>query len=167
MIIPTWFPVGMAMYHANHPDGNYQMANRVQVFDPPRAISWEPGQDTGDGRLRFGGWVWRYDLTPAGPSETKVTLSYDWSAVPGFLRQHIGFPPFPPDHRATRCPTSPAWPPRDRIAGPQGPSPALWPGQAGPMTRPRKEGEAIRGRNACERRRFARNEKPTQGRRDP
>jgi hypothetical protein len=63
MIIPTWFPVGMAMYHANHPDGNYQMANRVQVFDPPRAISWEPGQDTGDGRLRFGGWVWRYDLT--------------------------------------------------------------------------------------------------------
>jgi hypothetical protein len=63
-----------------------------------RAISWEPGQDTGDGRLRFGGWVWRYDLAPAGPSETKVTLSYDWSAVPGFLRQHIGFPPFPPDH---------------------------------------------------------------------
>ncbi len=87
----------MAMYHADHPDGNYQMANRVQVFDPPHAISWEPGQDTGDGTLRFGGWVWRYDLAPA-PSGTKVTLSYDWSAVPGFLRQHIGFPPFPPDH---------------------------------------------------------------------
>jgi hypothetical protein len=36
------------MYRANpnHPDGNYQMANRVKVFDPPRAISWEPGQDT-------------------------------------------------------------------------------------------------------------------------
>jgi len=33
----------MAMYHANHSDGNYQMANRVQVFDPPHAISWEPG----------------------------------------------------------------------------------------------------------------------------
>jgi uncharacterized protein YndB with AHSA1/START domain len=29
----------IAMYHANHPDGNYQMANRLQVFDPPRAIS--------------------------------------------------------------------------------------------------------------------------------
>ena len=43
-------------------------------------------------------WVWRYDLAPAGPSETRVTLSYDWSAVPGSLRQHIGFPPFPPDH---------------------------------------------------------------------
>jgi uncharacterized protein YndB with AHSA1/START domain len=88
----------MAMYHAGHPDGNYPMANRVQVFDPPHAISWEPGQDTGDGGLRFGGWVWRYDLAPAGPSQTRVTLSYDWSAVPGFLRQHIGFPPFPPDH---------------------------------------------------------------------
>lgn len=90
----------MAMYHANHPDGNYQMANRIQVLDPPHAISWEPGQDTGDGSLRFGGWIWRYDLTPAGPSETTVTLSYDWSAVPGVLRQHIQFPPFSPDHLA-------------------------------------------------------------------
>jgi len=88
----------MAMYHPSRPDGNYQMANRVQVFDPPRAISWEPGQDTGDGNPRFGGWIWRYDLTPAGPSETEITLSYDWSAVPDFLRQRIGFPPFPPDH---------------------------------------------------------------------
>jgi uncharacterized protein YndB with AHSA1/START domain len=88
----------MGMYHANHPDGNYRMANRVQVFDPPQAISWEPGQDASDGDLRFGGWVWRYDLVPAGPSGTRVTLSYDWSAVPSSLRQHIGFPPFPPDH---------------------------------------------------------------------
>ena len=94
-------------------------------------------QDTGDGRLRFGGWVWRYDLAPTGPPETKVTLSYDWSAVPGFLRQHIGFPPFPPDHlgkslahlaglaaaspgsrtaRAQHCPSAwsgrPCWPSR-------------------------------------------------------
>jgi len=88
----------MRMYHPNHPDGNYQMANRVQVFDPPRAISWEPGQDASGGDLRFGGWVWRYDLTPAGPSGTRVTLSYDWSAVPSVIRQRIGFPPFPPDH---------------------------------------------------------------------
>ncbi len=88
----------MAMYHPNHPDGNYQMANRVQIFDPPNAIAWEPGYDSGDGGLRFGGWVWRYELTPAGPSETSVTLSYDWSAVPDVTRQHIGFPPFPADH---------------------------------------------------------------------
>ncbi len=35
----------MAMYHDNHPDKNYEMANRVVVFDPPRAIAWQPGQD--------------------------------------------------------------------------------------------------------------------------
>jgi hypothetical protein len=88
----------MAMYHPNHPDGNYQMANRVQIFDPPNAIAWEPGYDAGDGIVRFGGWVWRYDLTPAGAAETRVTLCYDWSAVPEATRQHIGFPPFPADH---------------------------------------------------------------------
>jgi uncharacterized protein YndB with AHSA1/START domain len=88
----------MSMYHENHPDGTYQMANRVQVFDPPSTISWEPGYDAGDGTLGFGGWTWRYDLTPAGPVNTAVTLSYDWSAVPESLREHIGFPPFPPEH---------------------------------------------------------------------
>jgi uncharacterized protein YndB with AHSA1/START domain len=88
----------MAMYHPNHPDGDYQMHNRVQSFDPPRTISWEPGYDAGDGTLSFGGWVWRYDLTPAGPSATTVTLTYDWSAVPEPVREHIGFPPFPLEH---------------------------------------------------------------------
>lgn len=88
----------VAMYHEDHPDGSYQMANRVLVFDPPSAISWEPGYDTGDGSLAFGGWTWRYDLAPAGPHETKATLTYDWSAAPDSLRKHIGFPPFRPDH---------------------------------------------------------------------
>ena len=88
----------MAMYHPNHPDGDYQIANRVQVLDRPNAISWEPGYDPGDGNLSFGGWVWRYDLTPAEPGSTEVILSYDWSAVPDSIRQNISFPPFPPDH---------------------------------------------------------------------
>ncbi|MCW2587399.1 MAG: polyketide cyclase [Frankiales bacterium] len=88
----------MAMYHAKHPDGGYQIANRVQVLDRPNAISWEPGYDTGDGSLSFGGWVWRYDLVVSGPGSTKVTLSYDWSAVPESIRQNFSFPPFPPDH---------------------------------------------------------------------
>ena len=88
----------MVMYHPNHPDGTYRVANRIQAFDPPNVISWEPGQDTDDGSLTFGGWVWRYDLTPSGPNESEVTLTYDWSAVPDSLRQHIGFPPFPADH---------------------------------------------------------------------
>ena len=63
-----------------------------------RRTPGEPGYDTDDGGLGFGGWVWRYDLTPVGPSETRVTLSYDWSAVPDVIRQHIGFPPFPVEH---------------------------------------------------------------------
>lgn len=88
----------MAMHHDNHPDGRYEMANRVQVFEPPTAISWEPGHDAGDGTLAFGGWVWRYDLVAAGPDKTTVTLTYDWSAVPDALRQHIQFPPFGHDH---------------------------------------------------------------------
>ena len=88
----------MGMYHANHPNGNYEMANRVQVLDPPHAISWEPGHDPGDGNLRFGGWIWRYDLRDETPSESHVTLTYDWSAVPPELREHIQFPPFDPAH---------------------------------------------------------------------
>jgi uncharacterized protein YndB with AHSA1/START domain len=88
----------MSMYHVNHADGNYETANRVVVFDPPSTISWATGYDAGDGTLRFGGWTWRYDLTPSGPSNTTVTLSYDWSAVPDDIRERIGFPPFPPEH---------------------------------------------------------------------
>lgn len=88
----------MSMYHPGHPDGSYRMANRVQVFDRPNTISWEPGNEGADGAASFPGWVWRYDLTPAGPSKTTVTLAYDWSAVPDPIRERIGFPPFPPDH---------------------------------------------------------------------
>ena len=57
----------MAMYHDNHPDKTYEMANKVVVHDPPHAIAWEPGQDVeGDGNLSFGGWIWRYDLKAWG-----------------------------------------------------------------------------------------------------
>jgi len=89
----------MAMYHPNHPNGNYEMANLVEAFDPPHAISWKPGYDPGDGNLRFPGWIWRYDLASLGPSGTEVTLSYDWSAVPEVVRQTgPEFPPFSPGH---------------------------------------------------------------------
>src|ERR687884_202533 len=74
----------MSMYHVNHPDGNYQTANRVQIFDPPSTISWEPGYDADDGTLRFGGWIWRYDLTPAGPS------LWPAAGVAGAGRQPLG-----------------------------------------------------------------------------
>ena len=89
----------MAMYHENHPDKNYEMANRVEVFDEPRAIAWQPGQESSEtGELSFGGWIWRYDLEATGPSHTTVTLTYDWSAVPPRVREYIQFPPFGQDH---------------------------------------------------------------------
>jgi hypothetical protein len=89
----------MAMYHENHPDKDYKMANQVETFDEPRAIAWKPGTESPEtGELSFGGWIWRYDLEAKGPSQTTVTLTYDWSAVPAPIREHIGFPPFGPDH---------------------------------------------------------------------
>jgi hypothetical protein len=89
----------MDMYHAARPDGDYQVVNKVQTLDPPRAIGWLTGQEKGDGQLEFGGWIWRYDLVPLGPSETAITLTYDWSAVPQFIRDRgIPFPPFGPEH---------------------------------------------------------------------
>ncbi|MFE9537349.1 polyketide cyclase [Streptomyces sp. NPDC006691] len=88
----------MDMYHPNHPDGNYQVVNKVQVLEPPRAIGWLTGSRNDSGDLEFGGWTWRYDLVPLGPSETAVTLTYDWSAVPERIREYIQFPPFGPEH---------------------------------------------------------------------
>ncbi len=88
----------MAMYHENHPNKDYEMANRVEVLDPARAIAWQPGQESETGELGFGGWQWRHDLEPTGPSQTKVTLTYDWSAATPEVREFIQFPPFGPDH---------------------------------------------------------------------
>ncbi len=89
----------MAMYHPDHPNKNYEMANQIEVFDPPHAISWKPGYDPGDGNLQFGGWIWRYDLAPIDSSLTETKLSYDWSAVPEEVRRTgPAFPPFPANH---------------------------------------------------------------------
>ncbi|MGH3240923.1 MAG: hypothetical protein ACRDNL_11110 [Spirillospora sp.] len=88
----------MEMYHPGHPDGDYRTANKVHVFDAPNAIGWFTGTEDADGRLDFGGWFWRYDLAPVGPSETEVTLTYDWSAVPQSIREYLRFPPFGPAH---------------------------------------------------------------------
>ncbi|HYD08928.1 MAG TPA: SRPBCC family protein [Acidimicrobiales bacterium] len=89
----------MAMHHPDHPDGVYETANRVEVFDPPAAIAWLTGtEDPETGELAFGGWWWRYDLAPAGSTQTTVTLTYDWSDVPARIRAYLSFPPFPPEH---------------------------------------------------------------------
>jgi hypothetical protein len=95
----------MGMYHDNHPQKYYEMANRVEVFEPPHAIAWLPGQGpnergnlVGSPRLDFGGWLWRYDLRAAGDARTDVTLTYDWSGVPQEKREFIQFPPFERSH---------------------------------------------------------------------
>ena len=92
------------MFHDNHPNKIYDMSNRVEVLDRPRAIAWQPGQGPDDrgnlmpgADLDFGGWIWRYDLEPAGTDQTTVTLTYDWSGVPPGQRD-IQFPPFPVSH---------------------------------------------------------------------
>ena len=66
------------------------------MLDPPHAIGWLPGSEK-SGHLEFGGWFWRYDLTPLGPSETEITLTYDWSAVPQSVREFLHFPLFGPE----------------------------------------------------------------------
>lgn len=91
----------VAMYHENHPDGDYEIANLVVAFDEPRTIAWKPGTESPEtGELSFGGWIWRYDLEATGPSQTTVTLTYDWSAVPAHIREYLQFPPFPQEHFA-------------------------------------------------------------------
>ncbi|MDI2031557.1 SRPBCC family protein [Saccharopolyspora sp. TS4A08] len=89
----------MDMYHPDARDGDYQVVNQVHVLDAPRAIGWRTGYDPeGDGNLEFGGWFWRYDLEPKSPNATRITLTYDWSAVPNTIRDHLEFPPFPKTH---------------------------------------------------------------------
>jgi hypothetical protein len=90
----------MAMHHPNHPDEDYETANLLEVFDAPRAIGWKTGTESETGELTFGGWTWRYDLEATGPSQTKVSLTYDWSAVGPEVREYLHFPPFPPEHLA-------------------------------------------------------------------
>ncbi|RJQ75418.1 polyketide cyclase [Pseudonocardiaceae bacterium YIM PH 21723] len=88
----------MDMYHPKHPDGEYQVVNKVVVFDPPHAIGWMTGEQQDGGEPKFAGWIWRYDLLPLGPHETEVTLGYDWSAVPQSVREYLEFPMFGPEH---------------------------------------------------------------------
>ena len=89
------FAVNMFLEQAG---GHYVMHNLVTEFDEDRTIAWLPGQLDDSGTHSPGGWFWRYDLAPLGPSETEVTLTYDWSAVPQDIREYLEFPPFGPEH---------------------------------------------------------------------
>ena len=98
----------MGMYHDNHPNKHYEMANRVEVFDQPRAIAWQPGAGTGRPRqLRrsrrrpsstSAAGSGATTSRPVGDDRTEVTLTYDWSGVPPERREAISFPPFDVSH---------------------------------------------------------------------
>ena len=88
----------MVMYHPGHPDGRYRTANQIRELHPPHAIAWATGTEDAEGRLSFGGWVWRYDLAPAPARGTQVRLTYDWSGATRQARKVIEFPPFDAHH---------------------------------------------------------------------
>ena len=86
----------MSMY-LEEMGGDYVIANLVTVFEPDRTIEWKPGRLDAKGRHEAAGWSWRYDLRPDGGA-TDVTLTYDWSATPQFVRDGFSrMPPFGPD----------------------------------------------------------------------
>ncbi|QIK67835.1 ATPase [Nocardioides sp. HDW12B] len=85
---------GMDMHHPSV--GDYVIHSAVTVFEPGRAIAWQPGQYDEQGAWGSGGWWWRYDLEPVGDG-TRVSLSYDWADVPEPVRESFGgFPVIPP-----------------------------------------------------------------------
>lgn len=76
--------------------GRYEIHNKVSAFEQDRTIAWIPGQ-LENGTWRSGGWWWRYDLAPVDGG-TEVTMTYDWTDVPGPVRAEFGgMPALPPE----------------------------------------------------------------------
>jgi hypothetical protein len=71
--------------------GDYEMQNRIVVFEADRSIGWEPGLRNADPSLppKRNGSRWRFDLTPDGPDATLVTETYDCTASPEEVRQAV------------------------------------------------------------------------------
>ena len=65
--------------------GDYEMHNRVVVFEPNRCIAWEPGNP----ELARNGSRWRFDLDPEGPNATVVTETYDCTESPESVRKAV------------------------------------------------------------------------------
>lgn len=65
--------------------GDYEMHNRIVVFEPDRCIAWEPG----NADLARNGSRWRFDLTPDGASATVVTETYDCTESPDEVRRAV------------------------------------------------------------------------------
>ena len=82
----------LVMHDENHPDGVDELCNEVLVFDPPYEILWRAGHVGPSGRIERSGWVWGFELSEIGPSETVVTHR-SWSAVGTGPRTHTPFRP--------------------------------------------------------------------------
>jgi uncharacterized protein YndB with AHSA1/START domain len=65
--------------------GDYEMYNRIVVYEENRCIGWEPG----NAELSRNGSRWRFDLTPDGPDATLVTETYDCTASPESVREAV------------------------------------------------------------------------------
>ena len=86
----------MAMYHDNHPDKHYEMANRVEVFDPPRAIAWQPGPRTAPMTASSSSAAGSGATTSSRSAPSADGGHADLRLVGGAadLREYIQFPPF-------------------------------------------------------------------------
>jgi uncharacterized protein YndB with AHSA1/START domain len=65
--------------------GNYEMHNRIVVFEPNRSIAWEPES----AELARNGSRWRFDLTTDGSDGTVVTETYDCTDSPERVRKAV------------------------------------------------------------------------------
>ena len=65
--------------------GDYEMHNRIVVYESDRCIAWEPE----NAELSRNGSRWRFDLTPDGSEATVVTEIYDCTDSPESVRQAV------------------------------------------------------------------------------
>jgi hypothetical protein len=124
----------MSMYHPNHPDGNYQTAKRVQVFDPPSTISGRQATTPATvpcASAAGSGATTSRRLDPRTP-RSRYPMTGQHARTPSESSS---------DSRrslrsiwVTRSPTSPSWLPHEQPALPRAHS--LTPGQTpGPVPR--------------------------------
>ena len=65
--------------------GDYEMHNRIVLYEADRCIAWEPGNP----EFPRNGSRWRFDLTPDGPNATVVTETYDCTDSPESVREAV------------------------------------------------------------------------------
>ncbi|MUK00977.1 polyketide cyclase [Vibrio cholerae] len=72
--------------------GDYQTDNHVVGYDPNKLLAWK----TAPAGQVPPGWQWVWELQPAGPDSTEVSVTYDWSGVTDKeLLKTITFPAVP------------------------------------------------------------------------